>query len=461
MCVLKKNRLIKIKYVAVRAALILILPTTAAKTLAQVQNTNIKIPQSIEQNVIDKVNVPLNNSLNSIRQKIERQQAEKRRITAEKLKTLQPATHLASVLPIISQQKKLLFKDVAVENNWRAIEQQWLLTIKQDELTQLKAFIAKHDMRLVAQKLLPNLQLIIVNIHVAQHRNSFDTMFKLIPKIWQENLTRNYVYASQFTANNHPDNHNANSIKSNAICQNPLRIGVVDTAIDLNHVAFKQSKVIEKSFIDNTLTPPKAHGTAVSALLVSSAPELPALLPNATLYSAQAFYAQNDYAQAASLYHLVSALDWLVENQVDAINLSLAGPNTPLLAQIINKMSEKNIIMVAAVGNEGPNAPPMYPAAYDNVIGVTAIDNQDKHYRWANRGDYVGFSALGVSVKTARAGGSFSHETGTSIATPFVTAFAACAKKKTKNYLDALQSQAIDLGEQGRDNIFGYGKLSR
>ena len=100
------------------------------------------------------------------------------------------------------------------------------------------------------------------------------------------------------------------------------------------------------------------------------------------------------------------------------------------------------------------------------MVAVTAVDNNDEIYRWANQGEYIDFSALGVLVKTARvsngSGYEYGLESGTSIATPVVTAKVACQiiKDKTKkNIISNLELEAIDLGDPGRDPVYGYGKL--
>ena len=120
-------------------------------------------------------------------------------------------------------------------------------------------------------------------------------------------------------------------------------------------------------------------------------------------------------------------------------------------------------VIVAAAGNEGPFAEPLYPAAYDGVIAVTAVAVDGSVYRWANQGDHVEFSALGVSVPTARADGSIGRESGTSLATPVISAFLACELLQQRGdigrALDSLRTRALDLGATGRDPVFGHGLL--
>ena len=160
------------------------------------------------------------------------------------------------------------------------------------------------------------------------------------------------------------------------------------------------------------------------------------------------------------MMNLVRALDWLLAENVNVINMSLAGPDNQILRKIIARAVNNEKMIVAAAGNEGPAAPPMFPAAYPGVIAVTAVDRNQKIYRWANRGKQISFAALGVSVPTVRSTGGVGHESGTSMAAPVVSAFLSCELKKnisTKDAVKNLADRAVDLGDKGRDEIFGYG----
>jgi minor extracellular protease Epr len=116
------------------------------------------------------------------------------------------------------------------------------------------------------------------------------------------------------------------------------------------------------------------------------------------------------------------------------------------------------------VGNEGPQAPPQYPAAYDDVVGVTAVDSKYRVYLYANQGNYVDFAAPGVETTVANAAGAKETVSGTSYAAPIVTvAFARLVNRPDKALVDAamrtLAGQAQDLGAPGRDPIFGHGLI--
>jgi subtilisin family serine protease len=175
------------------------------------------------------------------------------------------------------------------------------------------------------------------------------------------------------------------------------------------------------------------------------------------------FYRQSDLSQGATLAAIVDALNWLVSSGVPVINMSFTGPDNAILAAAIDATIAKQVTLVAAAGNEGPAARPLYPAAYENVIAVSAVNREGAIYRWANQGEYIDFTALGVSVLTLQAGEGLGRESGTSMAAPHISAAAACLAAKSKatpeSIYEQLKQLAKDLGESGKDAVFGHGLI--
>ena len=108
---------------------------------------------------------------------------------------------------------------------------------------------------------------------------------------------------------------------------------------------------------------------------------------------------------ATDTISLLKALEWMKANDVKLINMSFAGPRDELVKDEIEELSSKGITFVAAAGNEGPAAEPAYPAAYPQVIAVTAVTKDLHNYRYANRGDHIDVAAPGVDIWTAVPGG--------------------------------------------------------
>jgi subtilisin family serine protease len=255
---------------------------------------------------------------------------------------------------------------------------------------------------------------------------------------------------------------------ADSTCGEGIRIGMVDTPVDTGHEALQGQKVVARSFIRPYREPaPAEHGTAIATMLVGRPGDRGwgGLLPRAELYAANIFVITDTGAEAADLVALVKAMDWLAEKRVHVINMSIAGADNRLLRFAIERAAARSIVMVAAVGNWGRADPPAYPAAYHPVIGVTAIDMQNRIYAYANRGHYVAFAAPGVNIWTAVPGGG-KYQSGTSFAVPYLTSLVATeiasGSTISPELLKKLLSrEAVDLGAPGKDDIFGWGLVRR
>ena len=240
-----------------------------------------------------------------------------------------------------------------------------------------------------------------------------------------------------------------------------LRIGIIDSSIDRRHNAFADASITTQRFVDND-SPPNAHGTAIASIIASNDPQALGLAPSAQIYAAEVFDHNEQQGEFASTVSLIKALSWLMTQDVSVINISLAGPSNRLLETALTRVREKGVLAIAAAGNGGPMAQPMYPAAYPEVVAVTATDDRGRAFRLANRGEYVDIAAPGVNIRHAQAGGGFAASSGTSYAVPFVTVAAARLLQSTAEpaqMLDALYASARDIGAPGRDQIYGYGQL--
>ena len=240
-----------------------------------------------------------------------------------------------------------------------------------------------------------------------------------------------------------------------------LRIGIIDSSIDRRHNAFANASITTQRFVDND-SPPNAHGTAIASIIASNDPQALGLAPTAQIYAAEVFDHNEQQGEFASTVSLIKALSWLMTQDVSVINISLAGPPNRLLETALTRVREKGVLAIAAAGNGGPMAQPMYPAAYPEVVAVTATDDRGRAFRLANRGEYVDIAAPGVNIRHAQAGGGFAASSGTSYAVPFVTVAAARLLQSTAEpalMLDALYASARDIGAPGRDQIYGYGQL--
>ncbi len=246
-------------------------------------------------------------------------------------------------------------------------------------------------------------------------------------------------------------------------CARRVRVGLIDTSFDVSHPAFAGRKFSVEQFSGSqTIARGDWHGTAVLSVLAGNASSsTPGLIPDADFYLASTFRADAQGNAAADTISVLKALAWLDQRNVNVVNMSFSGPRNDQIEVAIAAMSAKGVVFVAAAGNKGPSAPPSYPAAYPQVVAVTAIGNKLNSYLHANRGGYVDVAAPGVQVLTALPEGRQGFRTGTSFAAPFVTGLLAAmpaVRKGATDKEDMLSRISFqDLGVPGRDSIYGEG----
>jgi len=249
-------------------------------------------------------------------------------------------------------------------------------------------------------------------------------------------------------------------------CGQGLRIGVVDTAVDTELPGLRGAQIVQRSFLPTgAKIASTEHGTAIASILVGQeSGGGSGLLPGAELAVAGVFGADPDGIPITDVVALAGGLDWLVASNAQVINMSFTGDANAVAALVLGRVAASHAIVVAAVGNGGPMAPPAFPAAEPGVIGVTAVDNHSQPYADANRGDYVDFAAPGVRIWTPGPTATGSYHTGTSFAAPFVTAAVAArlangATTDADRITDSPAMTAIDLGQPGKDPVFGRGLI--
>ena len=235
------------------------------------------------------------------------------------------------------------------------------------------------------------------------------------------------------------------------------RVGLIDSGVDGSHPVFRDAQIHPWGCGGRAL--PSAHGTAVASLLVGQSTRFHGVLDKAELYAADVYC---NAPTGGAVDALAAAFSWLAEQRVAVINVSLVGPDNAALAQIVRALTSRGYLLVAAVGNDGPAAPPLYPASYPHVVGVTAVDGHRRVLIEAARGNQVMFAARGADMSAADMGGKYSSIRGTSFAAPIVAALLAQSVtspevSSSNAAIDSLAQSAIDLGPKGRDLTYGYG----
>lgn len=233
-------------------------------------------------------------------------------------------------------------------------------------------------------------------------------------------------------------------------------IGLIDGGIDLNHSAFEDSAIRPWGCDGHSV--PSAHGSAVASLLVGRSEHFIGVVPETILYAADVYC---DEPTGGNVISIVRALSWLAREDVRVINVSLVGPPNGALERAVRRLTSAGRLIVAAVGNDGPTATPLYPAAYSGVIGVTGVDANSRVLIEACRGPQVAFAAPGADIGAAASDGGYAEVRGTSFAAPIVSALLtrllAGTAKDPAAALATLEASAADLGRKGRDDVYGAG----
>lgn len=238
-------------------------------------------------------------------------------------------------------------------------------------------------------------------------------------------------------------------------------IGVIDTRVERGHPSLAGADLELATVRRKDRGASGAdHGTGVVSVFVGQ-PEtsVVGVLPKAKIIAVDAFH-RSQGGDAADAFDLVAALDVLAERNVKIVNMSLSGPSNAVLAKAIARLADDGTTIVAAAGPQS-GAGTGFPARYRGAIAVAAVDARLRPSRLSARGAHISFAGPGVGVPVATADGKSKLATGTSFATPFVSAAFASAKMNSAerggDTSAKLQSLAKDLGAPGRDAIFGWG----
>lgn len=156
---------------------------------------------------------------------------------------------------------------------------------------------------------------------------------------------------------------------------------------------------------------------------------------------------------------LARGLGWLVGQGARVVTISLVGPSSPVVARAVAAAQARGVVIVAAVGNDGPAAPPSFPASYPGVLAVTAVDGRNRALIEAGRALHLDYAAPGADMLALDARGRTVKVRGTSYAAPLVAARAAAVWSAPGGLLTALDREARDLGAPGPDPAFGRGLL--
>jgi uncharacterized protein YjdB len=189
--------------------------------------------------------------------------------------------------------------------------------------------------------------------------------------------------------------------------------------------------------------------------------DITGVAPNVELFAVKVL----NNAGSGNLQDILEGLDWAVSNGMNIINLSLGSTEySPLFEQMINEANNKGVLIVAASGNDGIDKPVKYPAKFNQVIAVSAVNQSLTISQFSQIGNEIDFAAPGENILSTYNLGNYEYKSGTSQSTAHVTGMFALLKEKYPNIPNSelkslLGRNAWDLGDIGQDPYYGSGLI--
>jgi subtilisin family serine protease len=256
----------------------------------------------------------------------------------------------------------------------------------------------------------------------------------------------------------------------------PIKVAIIDTGVDVKHPDLIDNLKGGVSTVSYTTSynDDNGHGTHVAGIVGAIDNEIGVIgvAPKIDLYAVKVL----DRRGSGYISDVIEGIEWVINQKKSQggdwiINMSLGtSSDVKSFYDEIKKAYDAGITMVAAAGNTGGGV--TYPAAYPEVIAVSATDENNQIASWSSRGQEIDLAAPGVNIYSTYKGSTYKTLSGTSMAAPHVTGAAALVIDTKKCDFNSdnvctpaevqqrLEQKAIDLGNPGKDELYGAGLVN-
>ncbi|GEL78204.1 S8 family peptidase [Tenuibacillus multivorans] len=240
-----------------------------------------------------------------------------------------------------------------------------------------------------------------------------------------------------------------------------VKVAILDTGIDRTHDDLDVDGGYSV-FGDSPYNDGNGHGTHVAGTVAALDNNTGVLgvAPDASLYAVKVLDANGSGSYAG----IAEGIEWAIQNDMDIINMSLGGSqSSSILKQFSDLAYDSGILVVAAAGNSGNywgwGDTVGYPAKYDSVIAVAAVDQNNNRASFSSHGPAVEIAAPGVSVLSTVPGNGYDSFNGTSMASPHVAGVAAQVWEAKPRLSNAQLRSLLNQSAQylGNSNYYGNG----
>jgi len=241
-------------------------------------------------------------------------------------------------------------------------------------------------------------------------------------------------------------------------------VAVLDNGVG-SHPALQEGNITRVDLVNEETGYPgesahAGHATAVASIIAGSSEDVHGVTPAVSLLSIKVINSDG----VGDSFTLAEGIVEATDRGAKVINICLGSyGDSFLLKQAVDYAFQKGCVIVAAVGNEAVNGV-SYPAKYEGVVAVSAVDAGGRHMYFANRGKEISLSAPGVGVTSAWTGSDSIGFSGTSASVPFVSGamaylFSENPEMTASEAAAILVKYADDAGAPGKDNEYGNGIL--
>jgi type VII secretion-associated serine protease mycosin len=257
-----------------------------------------------------------------------------------------------------------------------------------------------------------------------------------------------------------------------------MTVAVIDTGVDPAHPDLAGAVVPGTSVLPNSTGPDDdhGHGTHVAGIIAASVADrtgVSGVAPNCRIMPVKVLNGEGK----GDTGDIVAGLIWAVNHGARVVNMSLGGAGgSRALASAIEYARSKDVLVVAAMGNEGANSQE-YPAGYPGVMAVGATDRDDAVADFSNHGTWISVAAPGVDILSTlprlpvgvtRLEGKDTIQDvmdGTSMAAPFVAGLAALVRSANPTMTapeakSRIERTCDDIGPRGFDEKSGWGRIN-
>lgn len=243
-------------------------------------------------------------------------------------------------------------------------------------------------------------------------------------------------------------------------------VAIIDTGVDYTHEDLAGKVVKGYDFVNEDFDPrdDHGHGTHVAGIIgaiTNNGRGIAGVCPGCSLLAVKTITANGSGANS----WIANGISNAVNLGAQVVNLSLGGlERSQTIKLAVQQAYQRGVLVVSASGNDGSGVT-LYPAGFDEVIGVGATDRYGDHASFSNYGSHLELSAPGQSIYSTLPGNRYEAWNGTSMACPHVAGLAGLLLSQFPNssiheIRQLMISTSQDLGAAGRDSYFGYGRIN-